>query len=80
MQLRQGFVSFPTAYVLIDIFFKVYASMCLNQRLIRPRIIGYKYTNSISVKDSTDLRKPLGVSGKRSRENVHRIARWIGSL
>ena len=49
------------------------------QRLIRPLKIGYKYTNSISVNESIDFRKPLGGSGRRSMKNIYGISRWRGS-
>ena len=58
MQFMQGFMLFPMASVLIDAYIeKLYVPMCLIQILIRPLSIGYKYTNSISAKYSTDLRK-----------------------
>ena len=60
-------------------FEKIYAPMRLNQRLIRPCRIWYKYENSISTKDITYLSKPSGGYGNRSRKNAYGIARWSGS-
>ena len=50
--------------LLTKIFEKLCAPMSLKQRLIRSCRIGYKYTNSIIEKYSTDLIKPSGGSGK----------------
>ena len=58
----------------------MYAPMCINQNMIRPRKIGYKYKNIINVKDSIDLRIPLGGSGESSNKNIYGIDICNGSL
>ena len=42
--------------------------------------IGYKYTNSISVNESTDMKRPPSSSGKRYKSNTYGISRFNGPL
>ena len=49
------------------------------QRLFRPLKIGYKYTNSISINESIEFRKPLGGSGRSYMKYIYGIAWWRGS-
>ena len=51
----------------------------INRYELISRIMGYKYTKSISVKERTDLSIPLGGSGKICRKKTYGIARCRGS-
>ena len=56
----------------------IYALSNLVQRIIIPRIIGYKYTKSISVKYINDLSIPLGGSVNSFRGETYGIVRCRG--
>ena len=65
----------PCCTKILFSFEYIYAPSNLIQRIIIPRIIGYNYTKSISVKERTDLSIPLGGSGKIFRKKTYGISR-----
>ena len=57
----------------------IFAKRSLNQILLRTQKVGYKYTKSICVNESYDLRRPSCGSGKRFPRNTYGIANCNGS-
>ena len=53
--------------------------MDLYQCRIKDLTTGYKYANSIKVRESIDLSAPSGGLGKRSKRKVYGMAKFNGS-